>query len=129
MGKFLPGQSGNPNGRPRQKPFLDWCKDWITTKGRDALCKIAEDPDHKQQLEAIKTIYAYGIGKPVEFSEASHQVESVRANPDEALSILESIIPGAAVKGIRASDGNESREGAGPDEVPSSQRGAEEGNP
>ena len=65
---FKPGESGNPAGRPRQKPVLEWCKRWTMDKAEKYLAPIAEDVGNKNQLEAIKLLMAYGVGKPVETS-------------------------------------------------------------
>ena len=93
---FKPGESGNPNGRPKQKPFLDWCKKWAVARGEAFLTAIAENPRHKNQLDAIKTIFAYGYGKPVEFTESTHDFSGMGQSADEARSALEKLIAGKA---------------------------------
>ncbi len=129
MPKFEPGKSGNPNGRPKQKPFLDWCGKWTVDRAETVLAPIAENPRHKSQLEAIKLIMAYGVGKPVEFSESSHQVEGIPADPSKALSILEELIPKSAIAGIGGGAGDAAGAGNGAAQVLGPERGAGEGNP
>lgn len=64
----MPFQKGNPGGpgRPKQKPFLEWCGKWTVERAEKFLIPIAEKSSSKNQLEAIKLIMAYGVGKPVE---------------------------------------------------------------
>lgn len=127
----MPFQKGNPGGpgRPKQKPFLEWCGKWTVEKAEKYLAPIAEKGSHKNQLEAIKLIMAYGVGKPVEFSEASHQLERVPTNPDEALSFLEELIPKSAAKGTGGGPGDAKGAGDGASQVLPPERGAGESNP
>lgn len=62
---FKKGDPGGP-GRPKQKPFLEWCGKWTVERAEQYLAPIAEDNKNRGQLEAIKLIMAYGVGKPVE---------------------------------------------------------------
>lgn len=128
MAKFEPGKSGNPNGRPKQKPFLDWCKKWVDEKGESQLCKIAENGRHKQQLEAIKTIFAYAIGKPVEYSETSHQFDGLAPDPSKAKELLEQIIGESEGSSILANTGSAASAGEKPAELPDPQRSAGAGD-
>lgn len=66
---WKPGQSGNPAGRPKdKKPYIEWCREWTIFNAKKHLVPIAENPEHKHQLEAIKLLMAYGVGKPLETS-------------------------------------------------------------
>ena len=94
--------------------MLEWCRAWVNEKGEKYLAAIAQDPRNKGQLEAIKTIFAYGIGKPVEFVEASHQFEGVGPDPEQAKEFLGQLITGAAPGGVGEGSGS----GASPDSVP-----------
>lgn len=65
----------------------------------EELVKIATDPKHKQQLEAIKLMLAYDLGRPV-------QTQNVRVNrsmedlSDEELAVL------AGADRVREPDGS-----------------------
>ena len=71
---FAIGNSGGP-GRPKQKPFLEWCKKWTAEEAEKYILPIAQNPKHKAQMEAIKLVMAYAIGKPVDFHETNHSFE------------------------------------------------------
>ncbi len=105
---FEKGNPGNPNspGRPKQKPLLEWCKRWTLEKAESTLGPIAEDSTHKQQLDAIKTIMAYGVGKPVEFTETTHQFEGVAADPNGAKELLGQLIAGDTITSVGLGDGS-----------------------
>lgn len=60
---FAPGQSGNPNGRPRLDPKV---KAMFQAKGEDAFNVIVEclgDPDPKVRLSAAETLLERAYGK------------------------------------------------------------------
>jgi len=121
---FEPGKSGNPAGRPKQKPLLEWCKKWTIEKAESTLGPIAEDPAHKQQLDAIKTIMAYGVGKPVEFTETTHQFEGVAVDPHGAKELLGQLIAGDTITSVGLGDGS----GVVPPELAAQILGAERGS-
>ena len=104
-GQFEKGHAGGP-GRPKQKPLLEWCKKWTLEKAESVLGPIAEDREHDKQLEAIKTIMAYGVGKPVEFTETTHQFEGVAADPHGAKELLGQLIAGYTITSIGLGDGS-----------------------
>ncbi len=54
QGRFIPGVSGNPNGRPAGTRSF-------TTKVKEALEKIAEGKDYSYEEAFIKTILKKGI--------------------------------------------------------------------
>ena len=125
---FKPGESGNPNGRPRQKPLLEWCKKWTLEKAETVLGPIAEDPKRKDQLEAIKTIMAYGIGKPVESVESTHQFEGLDANPHQAKDFLGQLIAGETIASVGLGEGSGDEQANSTAQVPGPERGAGESN-
>lgn len=124
---FKPGQSGNPAGRPRQKPFLDWAGRWTVEKAEKYLAPIAEDTrigNRRTALEAIKLIMAYGVGKPVEFAETSVEFEGVPTDPNSVKGYLDDLISGAAAKGPGTNPADAKPEGDSAPEVLDTQREA-----
>lgn len=126
----MPFQKGNPGGpgRPKQKPFLEWCGKWTVERAEKYLAPIAENPRHKAQLEAIKLIMAYGVGSPVSFSEASHIVEGLGAEPITAKERVDQIISEAIAGSNGASGGSGEGEAFGADEVSGAERRTGEGD-
>lgn len=114
---FKPGDPGGP-GRPKQKPFLEWCGKWTVEKAEKYLAPIAEKSNNKNQLEAIKLIMAYGVGKPVDFSQVSHEFEGLATNPVEAKAALDGIIAEGARKGLGECLGSPDSPGDGAAKVP-----------
>ena len=104
MAQFEKGNHGGP-GRPKQKPLLDWCKKWSLEKCEQYLGPMAEEPG-KSQLEAIKTILAYGIGKPLDTLETTHQFEGVAADPHGAKELLGQLIAGDTITSVGLGDGS-----------------------
>ena len=98
---FQPGWAGGP-GRPKQKPFLEWCKKWTVEKAEKYLLPIAQTKG-REQLEAIKLIMSYAIGKPFQATETSIGFEDVPSNPTEITSSLEFVIAEGAKRGLGAS--------------------------
>ena len=125
---FEKGHPGGP-GRPKQKPFLDWCKTWTVEKAHRYLRPIAENGKRKDQLEAIKLIMAYGVGKPVESIEASHQFDGVEQNPSSIAIGLAELIERGRIASVVPSNGNGEVATASAIEVPGPERGAGESNP
>ena len=97
---FKKGQSGNPGGRPKEKPFADALRMEIADAGEDhkslrrvarALIKKAESGD----IRAIRELADRLDGKPIQAVEAS-----VDAPVDTLAAFLEEI----AKNGTRAID-------------------------
>jgi hypothetical protein len=70
-GRFVPGVSGNPKGRPkRANDFSEVIRGFLeqpTTDGRTRLEELIE----RLWKEDPRTLLAYGFGKPVETHELS----------------------------------------------------------
>lgn len=65
-GKFTKGNNANPGGRPAvAKEFKEWCKDFMSTNGRNNLSAMANDPKSPFCYKANELIAAYAYGKPV----------------------------------------------------------------
>lgn len=65
-GKFLPGHSGNPSGRPRSDQTIKELARQHTAVAMNTLVKIAENPkvSANARVAASSVILAYGWGKP-----------------------------------------------------------------
>lgn len=66
MALWQPGQSGNPNGRPKADPRL---KEMARAKTEDAMAVLfacLEDPDAKVRMAAANAILDRGHGKPAQ---------------------------------------------------------------
>ena len=62
---FMPGQSGNPGGRPKVvKEFIERCREYMNVEGIDSLIEIARDPKDKDKMRAIELLAGYAWGKP-----------------------------------------------------------------
>ena len=65
--RLKPGQSGNPGGRPKRSiSFQQICREEQPAELRALSRQIAAEPKHKQQVEAIKLMLAYDLGRPVQ---------------------------------------------------------------
>ncbi len=65
-GRWKPGESGNPAGRPAlAESFREKCKRWAEEgTGWRKLQQIAERDGDREQLRAIELILAYAYGRP-----------------------------------------------------------------
>jgi len=74
QGKFIPGMSGNPNGRPRKEHSItDTIKAMMDEKPeiKRALGEKILDMAMKGDVTAIKTLWQYMDGMPLQKSEIS----------------------------------------------------------
>lgn len=85
MAKFKPGQSGNPNGRPKTAKNLRALL--IKKYGEDAhllierMEELANGRDRKISLQATELLLAYHAGKPV-------QAVNIGGDPTEPLYVV-----------------------------------------
>lgn len=130
---FERGKSGNPGGRPlkteEQRRFENRCRVWADKNAFAKLEKYADSEDKDERKWALQEILNRGFGRPLESLEASHQVEGIRANPDEALSILEALIAGSTTQVPRPNLGDAGGAGTGADAIPDPERSPGENNP
>lgn len=62
---FVPGQSGNPGGRPKgSKGFRERCREFMDSEGLESLIEIARNPRDKNRFRAIELIAGYSWGRP-----------------------------------------------------------------
>ena len=84
---FQPGQSGNPGGRPKRSiSFQQLCRE-EQPANFERLKAIAADPRHKQQVEAIKIMLAYDLGRPIQ-TQNVRMIRSVQDLTEEELQAL-----------------------------------------
>lgn len=91
MPKYEKGHPGGP-GRPKQKPFIEWCGKWTKEKAEKYLLPLAENSRSKYQFEAIKLIMAYGVGKPVETQLLEDVTESIGSSAEDIAREIASLI-------------------------------------
>ena len=65
-GQFLPGQSGNPGGRPKVAPELRAAAQEVSLEGLKVLTGIMRDEKAPQnaRINAVQAIWDRGFGKP-----------------------------------------------------------------
>jgi hypothetical protein len=64
---YQPGQSGNPNGRPKVvREFRERCRNFMDREGWQVLEEIARAKGGRDQLKAIETLAAYAYGRPTQ---------------------------------------------------------------
>ena len=69
---WKPGQTGNPNGRPKiAEEFRDNCRTFMAEGGWEKLKDIVEDKKNKDRFRALELIMGYAYGKPKQGVELS----------------------------------------------------------
>jgi hypothetical protein len=88
---FMPGQSGNPSGRPKTKPVSDRLRHALESGDADVVTGLLLEGAKKGDLAFIKEILDRVEGKPIATSEISGPdggpidatIEIVLVRPDE----------------------------------------------
>ncbi len=104
---WQPGQSGNPNGRPKRKPITDALLRKLgeaartggtnAEKAADHLIKLMFHREPRIALEASKLVLAYVEGMPtqtleVDVYDAARQLAEQRGlDPEKVVSLFEAI--------------------------------------
>jgi len=75
-GRFLPGQSGNPSGRPKVAPELRAAAQEVSIEGLKVLTGIMRDEKAPQnaRINAVQAIWDRGFGKPDQQHRVSGQI-------------------------------------------------------
>ena len=75
-GRFLPGQSGNPGGRPKVAPELRAAAQEVSLEGLKVLTVIMRDEKAPQnaRINAVQAIWDRGFGKPDQQHRVSGQI-------------------------------------------------------
>jgi len=75
-GRFLPGQSGNPSGRPKVAPELRAAAQEVSIEGLKVLTGIMRDEKAPQnaRITAVQAIWDRGFGKPDQQHRVSGQI-------------------------------------------------------
>jgi len=75
-GQFLPGQSGNPGGRPKVAPELRAAAQEVSIEGLKVLTGIMRDEKAPQnaRINAVQAIWDRGFGKPDQQHRVSGQI-------------------------------------------------------
>ena len=80
QGRFQPGASGNPRGRPRGKTLSERLRKALTIREQQAIIKTLIGLAKAGDLAATKLIFNYVDGLPVQKVEAELQA-SIGQNP------------------------------------------------
>ncbi len=75
-GRFVPGQSGNPSGRPKVAPELRAAAQEVSIEGLKVLTGIMRDEKAPQnaRINAVQAIWDRGFGKPDQQHRVSGQI-------------------------------------------------------
>ncbi len=76
-GRFVPGQSGNPSGRPKVAPELRAAAQEVSIEGLKVLTGIMSDEKAPQnaRINAVQAIWDRGFGKPDQQHRVSGRVD------------------------------------------------------
>jgi len=76
-GRFVPGQSGNPSGRPKVAPELRAAAQEVSIEGLKVLTGIMRDEKAPQnaRINAVQAIWDRGFGKPDQQHRVSGQID------------------------------------------------------
>jgi len=106
---FKPGQSGNPSGRRKHKPFTDAILAALAKPSRKKGCatqldavianlvRIMANGRGKEAVEAFKLVMAYTDGLPVQtvevdvYDAARREAEARGLDPEKVVSILQGL--------------------------------------
>lgn len=74
---FKPGQSGNPNGRPKRDPEIDRKLAKYSLPAIERLCEIIDDPKTRpaDAIKAAALILGYALGKPTQQIDVNGEVK------------------------------------------------------
>jgi len=69
---FVPGQSGNPSGRPKADPILREMAQARTAEAFQVVLDALADPDKRIALKAAEIVLDRGHGKPAQAVELAN---------------------------------------------------------
>jgi len=77
LGRFVPGTSGNPGGRPKPPDGLRTRLAELSPRAVERLAELLDSADERVRLEAVKTILDRHLGRPAIQADISvHRAEA-----------------------------------------------------